>query len=195
MNQKAILLSPLILLIFAASNLNGISKKESVEIIIRPQEKQEAFESLMWNISQMPFYNEHGYEIDLPSHKTFQKLANSDVHIAAIKKIIEADLYSEKLYVHDIQLGELKRIFESEVYSEKDFEEGIQVLTEEKSTFIMAGNRLRSFNESWNLKSFPRYEVVLTMYGVGGSFNSKSGTVIILSSKKWTLKKILHAVQ
>jgi len=202
MNYKNRSIIILILIVLPILYFNTLSchKKETLEVIIRSQTKKEAFESLIWTISRIPFYQEHGYQASVSSHETFQKLARSDVYIKAIQNIIKADIYVETepdIYIHDIQYGELKRIFDSEVYSEKDYEEGLKILRDEKTTIMRAVERFSELNVLWDFKVFPQYEVILTMYGPQGSYSYKRGEVFILASKiessgEWVRLVVIH---
>jgi len=52
-----------------------------------------------------------------------------------------------------------------------------------------AMSKFLELNKLWNFKTFPKYEILLTLYGTGGSFNANTGTVIMLTRRDGTFRR------
>lgn len=194
--NRIIGLSITAVLTYSAIITSTYAEEEKIKsnITIQFQNIQEEFENLIYQISQVPFYKEHGYSPSLSSHSVFENLVKSEAHINAIQKMINDEVYPlpDDYVIHDITIGKLKEVFESEVYSKLDYHNGIRILTNEKHILQSAIDSASVLSNNWGFKTFPQYKILLTKYGVGGSYNETNGSIILLLSRfeKWSENEI-----
>lgn len=151
------------------------------KIIIRPQTVDEEFDYLMKVLGKMDFYNEHGYPIPIPDHPYFLNLSNN------------LDL------LETLDMSEAREIFKQEVYSLDFFKNGLAIINKDILMIKKAINTMIVW-ESWGFKMFPVYEVRLTAYGPGGSYNYKEGNIIMKTKrdggfgKRTPLSTVIHEI-
>lgn len=164
-----------LILISACTHLPSTSKAEdspqidASEVVIRAQTADESFEYLMYLYGKMSFYQQHGYQVSLPTHPSFQNISTATMT--------------------DSEISDLKNIFTNEVYNIHDFAKGLAALEKYHETIQNAVARLLELHESWGFKVFPQYQVQLTLYGPGGSYNYEDGTIIMLTRPDGTFKR------
>lgn len=140
-------------------------------VVIRPQTEEEAFVYLMEELREMPFFRQHGYDVALPKHPLFEALAAPD---ARPEQADEAAL---------------RRAFASEVYRESDFAAGLRALGNPRPMLAQVFQAFHELNESWGFKVFPRYEVLVTLYGPGGSYDSERGRITLFTTSEGRFKR------
>ncbi len=147
-----------------------MNKKTNYKIIVRAQTADEEFDYLIKVLGKMSFYNEHGYKIPIPNHPFFLKISN--------------DLDSLK----SLDLKEARGIFKKEVYNYEYFKNGLEVIIQE---IYLAEKAIKKMEEwkSWGFKLLPKYEVRLTAYGPGGSYDCNHGNIIIKTKQNGTFKR------
>ena len=161
---------PAVLLV---ASLAACSHPQSVQerIIVRAQSPTEAFNYLWYILGKMPFFDKHGYKVALTDHAAFKGLASDP---EAFKKADKA---------------KLKGIFEKEVYDDKDFVAGLKAIGDMTSLMDRVLTRLEPLREAWGFKVFDRYEVLLTMFGPGGSYDPAKGRITMLTTREGTFKR------
>ena len=124
-------------------------KNNNFKLIIRGQNLEEEFNYLWWVINDLPFYEKNNYTVSLPDNQSFLDL------------IKEKKLNKEKLF----------KMFEEEIYNPKFFKLGIENLEKCRPVFDEASEIFGEMNKKWRFKLFEEYNVLLTAYGPGGSYN------------------------
>lgn len=130
------------------------------KIIVRAQTANEEFEYLMKILGKMNFYNKHGYKISIPGHPFFLNISNN------------FDL------LQSLDVEEAKNIFTKEVYELDFFKNGIKTVTKNIGLVEEAIKKMEMW-KNWGFKLFPKYEVRLTAYGPGGSYDYNKGNIIM----------------
>jgi len=146
-------------------------KKVLPEIIIRAQTPKEEFEYLWFVLNKVPFYRKNNYNFEVPRQPEFQHLVNISPNF---------DLVDRK---------SIKDLFIKDVYHPSVFENGLKELKRERPSIEKCLPTLINFHNLWGFKIFPKYEITLTLYGPGGSYNAETGKVIIKTRKGGMLKK------
>ena len=195
-----ILFASLVLSTVITSSLLSAAESDESEVLVRAQTLQEEFDTLIFQLGVMRDFKVYRNIKNQVSHIPLRKLANSNAHITAIEKMISDDIYPEPddTIIHDITLGEIRHIFNTEEYSQKDFSKGVEILNNEKYIVNRAVKRLLLIKEDWDFRIYPKYEIVLTKYGPGGSYNMTNGKVILLLSgivngaQKSIYSRIIH---
>ncbi len=143
---------------------------EKVEIQARAQSADEEFEYLMGVLSRMDFYKKHGYMVSLPEHPVFLSLAEK----------------SEFLKSENPE--KLKEIFKNEIYDESFYENAISAINKRMDILESVLARIASW-QNYGFKLFSKYDVKLTAYGPGGSYDSKQGSIIMKCNKSGNFNK------
>ncbi|MBU4347257.1 hypothetical protein KJ586_00015 [Patescibacteria group bacterium] len=153
-----------------------MSIRTDYKIIIRAQTIDEEFDYLFKVFGKMSFYNEHGYKIPIPDHPFFLKISN------------DLDL------LNTLDAKEAKDIFRKEVYSLEYFKNGLKTVIQEVDIIEKAIKKMGEWR-NWGFKLFPKYEVRLTAYGPGGSYNCREGNIIIKTNEGGIFKRNpLHTI-
>lgn len=138
---------------------------EAPEIIFRAQTQKEAFSYSIYIIDKLSWFKENGYNVALPEHKSFN------------------ELYSSPEKVATINLKELEAIFVTEVYQKSDFDKGLRAIRLGESVVEESVKKLVELHKNWNFKLMPKYEVVLSLYGPGGSYDPSSGQIVVKTDR------------
>ena len=140
-----------------------------MQVIVRPQRADEAFDHLIQVLRQMPFYRENGYDVALPDHPTFQRLAAPGATLPT-------------------DLAALRETFARSVYDPTGFDAAMNALAGIQPTLERVLKRFRSLEQAWSFRLYPRYEVVLTLYGPGGSYDPDTGRITLFTRPDGTFK-------
>jgi len=130
------------------------------QIIIRPQTANEEFYYLMGVLGKMAFYNKNGYFIPIPDHPFFKNISKN------------LDL------LKSLDIEKAKEIFKTEVYNLDYFKNGLKIVNQDIDLVRKAIEKMKKWT-IWGFKLFSKYEVRLTAYGPGGSYNSDKGNIIM----------------
>jgi hypothetical protein len=142
-----------------------------IKLNIRPQTIKEEYHYLWWLLGEIPFLKENNYTFEFPEHPTFLKLAEISPKCNKKRK------------------NELFNLFKEEVYDPDFFKNGIITLKSYRQIFDKAIPRFIEMNQKWGFKIFPKYDILLTRYGVGGNYYPGQGIVIIMADIDGNFKK------
>jgi hypothetical protein len=137
-------------------------------ISIHASSVEEEFEYVCSLFDDMEFYKEYGYEVLVPIHSEFQKFIEN----------YESWKSADRM--------ELKSIFSQLIYEENFYFAGVEKLNNRKGDIQEVISRLKEF--SW-FKISPFYEIVLTRYGSGGTYDAKTGRIVMLIFKDGSAKR------
>ena len=110
----------------------------------------------------MEFFNAHGYRLGLLAHPLFQHLATSGPSGA--------------------DREEARRVFVAEVYDPHAFDAGLRALAQVSDRSSPILDTFATWERGWGFERRAHYELVLTLYGPGGSYDSDKGVVTILTT-------------
>lgn len=136
------------------------------ELIIRPSSVDEGYNRIVRTIRNLEYYKNNAYKPNLPDHPIFQKFTQPDADISS--------LYSE----------ETKQIFVNEIYDTDSYRDMTERIENSRPTIEKALKRFLSLKEKWGFETHPSYQIVLTNFGVSGSYNSQEGIIIISTKSK-----------
>ena len=143
---------------------SGTTEKSRLDIIV-PSPEEEA--EYIWNTLQdIKLLEEFGYPISLPQGELIESL--------------KAKSRAGELEEGDLE--ELKKFMREKVYRKEDYAKGnakIQACQLLLNSFI---DQLEKHAWSWNFKTFEVYEIHLTLYGSGGSYNAEDGGIWIFTN-------------
>jgi len=138
---------------------------DKITIDVRGNSPEDEYKYLKRIISNMPFYLEHGYAVGLPDLE---------------------ELKSEQVVTDEKRMYP---VFLEKEYNESYFAEGIKKIKEKLSVIEGCLHKLVEPNKRWGFKLFDKYLVLLTKYGPGGSYDSQTGKITMLTRKDGTFKQ------
>ena len=144
--------------------------KNLPQVIFRGQTEDEAFGYVMYLIKKISWYKENGYKIWLPEHEEFEKLRKNHDAISTIN------------------VDYLKKIFSSQAYNASAFAESLKVICKARGRVNRALQKLAVLEKNWGFHLKPKYEITLTLYGMGGSYDPDRGKIIMLAVPGWVIK-------
>jgi hypothetical protein len=139
------------------------------EVVVRAQTQAEAFEYLWHQLGDMRFFRENHYDVALPAHPLFDKLAKEGLEGA------------------DKEAA--RRVFEAEVYAPDAFAAGLRTYEGVPHELRPALDAFERWSSRWGFERAPRYEIVLTLYGPGGSYDADKATITVLTTVDGRFKK------
>lgn len=162
-----------LLCLFFSLHIEGNS-----EIVYRGETKEEAFSFVMYLVKKLPWFNENGYKIALPTHKVFESM------YANPKLITEED---EK---------RLETIFYEEIYDISKFDDNLAVLRRTEGTVKKALEKLAVLEKAWGFKVKSKYEMILTLYGPGGNYVWKGevGKIITKTNREKSILSLTETI-
>lgn len=137
-----------------------MDNQSTSKIIVHAQTADEEFQYLMNVLGKMDFYNQHGYKIPIPDHPFFLNISNN------------LDL------LKSLDTEEARNIFTKEVYNPAFFENGLKTVNKNIELVEKAIKKMEKW-KNWKFKLFPTYQVKLTAYGPGGSYDFNHGNIIM----------------
>lgn len=146
-------------------------KSQSRIMINTPTAASEA-EYIWRTIQDIKFFEENNYHISLPKGLFIQKL--------------RVKAKSENLINEDYE--QLKKFIKDSVYNKADYQKGYEKIENELVLINKMINEISQSEYNWNFKEFKTYQVNLTLYGSGGSYNPDEGSILIFTTTKGQFK-------
>jgi hypothetical protein len=162
----------ILLNLFATAFASGNISPESRVKIIVPSAEEET--QNVWNtIRDIRFFEEHNYQLSLPEGELI--------------KTMESKSRSGNLSDEDYQ--ELLRFMQDEVYNPEDYQKGFNAIDNNRELINKMINEICELEKDWYFKEFGQYEIKLTLYGPGGSYNPVDGSILILATPSGGFKQ------
>jgi len=119
----------------------------------------------------MEFFRENGYTVALPEDPRFRSPSGQG---GGSSSAVDGTSQLES--------------FSTEIYDVRSFDGAIEILRASQVLLQAALERVEEFGASPSFAALPRYEVVLTLYGSGGSYDAESGTITMLTTPEGSFK-------
>ncbi|MEO0472098.1 MAG: hypothetical protein AAF206_20900 [Bacteroidota bacterium] len=127
----------------------------------------EAETEYIWqNIRDIQFFEQHGYQLSLPQGPLMEEL----------KQKAKASRLSDEDYAR------LKRFVAEKVYRKADYQTGFDKIHQQLELINKMVNQLKPAEFPWGFASFETYQVNLTLYGPGGSYNPDEGSILLYTT-------------
>ncbi|MBV6654664.1 MAG: hypothetical protein KI786_12945 [Mameliella sp.] len=152
--------------------LSGIIPvKDRIQVNIPTAEEEAAY---VWRtIADIQFFETHNYTISLPQGRLIEDL--------------KAKAKVNALSDEDYEL--LVAFMETEVYDQSDYEKGFGAVMQNKDLINQMINSFDKLKKQWSYKRFEQYEVNLTLYGPGGSYDPETGSILLYTTKEGGFKQ------
>ena len=142
-----------------------------IEIVIPTAEEETEY---VWRtISDINFFEEHNYQISLPEGELIESLKEK--------------AKSGRLEDSDYSL--LESYMKTSVYHKSDYEIGYNKIASNKELINKMINAFDRIKKDWTYKKFEKYEIRLTLYGPGGSYDPQRGSILIYTTKEGQFKQ------
>lgn len=163
------------LLLIVIGQLNSYGQgKIKVNI---PTAKDEA--AYIWRtIRDIKFFEQHKYPVSLPK----------DALIEALKKKARNNQFSEQDY------AAIEQLMRNKVYRKSAYTKGIQMIEKDLTLLNRLVERLGKNKFNWPFKEYDTYQVNLTLYGSGGSYDADRGIITIFTTPEGKFKQYKNPV-
>lgn len=160
---------PFLLFVFSSNLINANPNRIIINIPTAEGETQ-----FIWrNLQNTKFFEENNYNVSYPKGELIEVLK---------KKAIKGELTDE-----DFQ--SLNLFVKESVYHKADYQNGYQKIEEQRALINKMINKLGKCKRNWNFKYIEQYEVNLTLYGSGGSYDPAAGSILIQTTKEGGFKQ------
>jgi hypothetical protein len=123
-------------------------------------------------LQEIEYYDRNNYDLSLPE----------DVSPPLLERARKRELTN-----HD--WNRFRKDFAARVYNRLDYQKGYEAVAELLGTAERAAVVFRRYHEEWGF-TLPRgYHVQLTLYGPGGSYDRKTGTIILLTTSEGLFRR------
>ena len=136
-----------------------------------PSAQQET--DYIWRtIIDTKFFEEHNYQVSLPNGPLIEELKTK----------------SKTNSLSDNDYERLKKFVSDHVYDLEDYQKGYEKIKHQQDLINKMINELQVDDYSWTFKEYENYDVNLTLYGPGGSYNPDEGSLLMYTSAEGQFK-------
>ncbi|EDP71010.1 hypothetical protein FBALC1_00962 [Flavobacteriales bacterium ALC-1] len=141
--------------------------------IVQPTLEHEAT-SIWRTINDIKFLESQGYKIHLPKDTLIDSL---------IIKSKNGDFGND-------HYSSIYELLETKIFNRKDYNEAILKVNQQTTLINQLITEIDTSknNWDWDFNMFNKYQVLLTLYGTGGSYDPEIGTIILLTDTEGKFK-------
>ncbi len=160
------------ILVFTISLISCDAKSQNgIQVNIPTAEAETEY---IWRtIQDINFFEKNNYQISLPK--------------GAYIDILKSRAKENKL--SDSDYSNLKTFIKDSVYRKSDYEQGYHKIENQRSLINTMISLLSQSERNWDFKVFDTYQINLTLYGPGGSYNPDEGSILIHTTPKGKFKQ------
>jgi len=142
-----------------------------------PTAKEEA--AYIWrNIRDISFFEKHNYQVSMPKGPLMEKLKAK----------------ARKNQLTDEDYTALEKFVTDKVYRKADYEAGYKAIQKNLSLLNKMVNEIGQMKFKWPFKMYKAYQVNLTLYGPGGSYDPDRGSIIIFTTQDGRFKQYKNPI-
>ena len=142
-------------------------------IDIRIPSAQEEAEYIWRTLQDLPFFEKNNYTVALPSGGLINELKI---------KAIEGKL-------SPMDYGRLEQFVIDNVYHEADYRAGYEKIKSAQALIEQMIGEINPALFDWSFHTFEVYQVNLTLYGPGGSYDPEEGSILIFTTPEGQFKQ------
>ncbi|MEO1449371.1 MAG: hypothetical protein AAFV07_07560 [Bacteroidota bacterium] len=147
------------------------AQNSAIQVIIPSAEAESDY---IWQTLQdLPFFESYKYQLRLPSGDLMDSLKEK----ARANTLTDADYQALQSFVR------------TSVYRQEDYAKGFKKIAEQLPFLDKMINRWRNLDTDWSMHAPPVYQVMLTLYGPGGSYNPDEGSILIYTTPDGRFKQ------
>ena len=145
--------------------LNSCQSKSQNRIVLNiPSAKTES-EYIWRTIQDIKFFEEHNYQVRLPAGDLIEQLKEK----SKSAKLNNTDYERLEIFIRD------------SIYHKAEYQKGYDKIQSELALINKMVNEIDASNFKWDFKAFESYQVNLTLYGPGGSYDPDEGSILIFT--------------
>ncbi len=161
--------SSLLYLIFLLTSCQSISQNR-INITIPTAESEAAY---IWRtIQDIRFFEANNYQVNLPE----------GVLIEALKQKAKSGELADDDY------EQLETFVRDSIYNKADYQRGYEKIKKELPLINKMIEQLAKSDFNWQFKDFAVYQINLTLYGPGGSYDPDEGSILIFTTEEGRFK-------
>lgn len=170
--------APLVLVVtglfpsFSTAQTKSVAKKQQPLIQVNIPTVDAEVNFIWRTIQDTKFFEENNYSVRLPKAPLVDELKG---------KAKSGTLNSE-------DFKRLQELVKSSVYKQQDYQAGYKKIKSELALVNKMVGELKQLPLNWKFKFFETYQVNLTLYGPGGSYNSDEGSLVIQTTPEGRFK-------
>ncbi|MEM6343575.1 MAG: hypothetical protein AAF927_06825 [Bacteroidota bacterium] len=147
---------------------------EDALIIKHPSIEQEAT-SIWRTINDINFLESQGYQIKLPKNEAIDNL---------IEKSKGGEFGNE-------DYATIYNLLEGGIYQRENYDKALAKILSQKALIVSAMEKLEEKRAewTWDFKQYESYEIILTLYGTGGSYEPETGNITLLTNAEGAFMK------
>ena len=168
--MKALFNSSLLIII---TILTSCSTKGQNRLIVTIPSAIEESEYIWSTIQDIKFFEENNYQISLPEGTFIEVLKKK----AKENKLSDNDYEALKIYIKD------------SVYNHSDYEAGYRKIEQQLPLISKMISEISASSRNWDFTMFEQYQIDLTLYGPGGSYNPDEGSILIYTTPTGNFKQ------
>ncbi|WP_298895585.1 hypothetical protein [uncultured Psychroserpens sp.] len=123
-------------------------------------------------IQDIDFFEQNGYQVSLPKGTYIELLKNK----AKAKSLSDYDYETLKTFIKD------------SVYKKSDYKQGYHKIEKQRPLINEMVSIIHKSERNWDFKVFDIYQINLTLYGPGGSYNPDEGSILIYTTQNGQFK-------
>ncbi len=172
----------LLLLVLSGMACQGTSQNR---IVVSIPTVADETASIWRTVRDIQFLESLQYEISLPEGELIEGLVQKS--------------RGQKLTDEDFE--ELGQFVRDSVYQAAAYQQGYEKIVSNRELINQLIQRITSMSRDWEFTEFGTYEISLTLYGTGGSYDPEAGTILLYTTPRGEFKQydnpantILHEI-
>lgn len=138
---------------------------------VKPTAQAEA--QYVWRtVCDMNFFDKNGYNVALPQHPYLDKI------VAMVRQQQLPNSAYDSLQV----------VMEHSIFDSQKYQKGIEQVIAAIPIIEKALERMKEYAPLWNFKIFAQYQLNLTLYGPGGSYDCNNGSILLQTTAEGKFK-------
>lgn len=128
----------------------------------------------IWGLIQdISFFEQYNYTLSLPEGA----LIDSLLVRAKTNRLPDSDF------------DQLARFMKDEIYNQEDYQKGYEKIQGQLGLLNQLVTQLYQTERHWIFKKFDQYQINLTLYGPGGSYNPEEGSILMYTTRAGQFKR------
>ncbi|WP_420601846.1 hypothetical protein [Flagellimonas sp.] len=155
------------LILFISCSVKG---QDYIKVNIPTADDESAY---IWTTLQdIPFFEKNNYQVNLPAGTLVADLKSK----SKTGELSDDDYERLKIFIRD------------SIYNRSDYLKGYEKIGDEKALINTMINKIDRSNFNWDFKRFETYQINLTLYGPGGSYDPDEGSILIFTAPEGQFK-------
>lgn len=151
--------------------ISCIGKSQERVVVNIPTAESEA-EYIWRTIRDIKFFEQNNYQVSLPQGKFMEDLKTK----------------ARNNQLSDEDFDQLKIFMQKSIYDKSNYIKGYSKIKEQLPLLNKMLKEIETMPWKWGFKSYDQYQINLTLYGPGGSYDPDEGTILIYTTPKGQFK-------